>query len=82
VSVALSTPSTLPKNSTSRLDRVGPSPGVRVKASQAIWPGLAVEVEADADADTDAVEVAMRARILLARLYAFSKNEVKVTRHV
>jgi len=76
VSVALSTLSTLPKNSTSRLERVGPRPGVRVKASHAIWPGFAFGV------DDDAVEVAMRAEFLLARLYAFGKNEVKVTRHM
>ena len=80
VSVAFSTPSTLPKNSTSRLDRVGPRPGVRVRASHAICPGFVVAVDGDG-VDGDGVEVAMRGRGLLARLYAFSKNEVKVMRH-
>lgn len=39
VKEALDTPSTPPKNSTSRLARVGPNPGVKVKASHNIWLG-------------------------------------------
>jgi hypothetical protein len=36
VRVALNTPSMLPKNSTSRLPRVGPRPGVRINASHEV----------------------------------------------
>src|SRR5260370_410848 len=45
VSDALNTASMLPKNSTSRLPRVGPRPGVRVKASHESWFELAVGID-------------------------------------
>src|SRR5712691_1981268 len=44
VSEALRTDSMLPKNSTSLLARVGPSPGVRVRASHEIWLELALKL--------------------------------------
>jgi len=44
VSEALKTDSTLPKKSTTLLARVGPSPGVRVRASQEIWLELALKL--------------------------------------
>ena len=44
MSEALKTDSTLPKKSTSLLARVGPSPGVRVRASHEIWLELALKL--------------------------------------
>ena len=56
----------------------GPRPGVRVSASHAIWYcGLVVEAGV-----ADWRRSGHAGRGLLARLYAFSKNEVKVTRHM
>lgn len=45
ISDALNTASMLPKNSTSRLPRVGPRPGVRVRASHESWFELAIRID-------------------------------------
>src|SRR4051812_6299599 len=79
VSDALNTPSTLPKNSTRRLARVGPRPGVSVSASHESWLGVALATgSGTGDAGSD---VAMN-RLLRAQLYAAQKGQVKVMHHM
>src|SRR4051812_23534423 len=77
---ALNTPSTPPKNSTSRLARVGPKPVVKVKASHNVRFG---RFEAEArSVDSETATLGKKPPQQSCRLYAARKMRVKVTRHM